>query len=162
MQALVLFLAALLSAAALHKLLARARLVAVTARLTGTGLSTGALLLALAATAEALAALALVVPPLRTGGALAAAGLWLVYGAALSRRHGMTLDCGCDLVAREKPVDALLIARPAVLAVLALGVALAPPSPWTLDAPFAALALLALWFAAGELHSIPRLERTRP
>lgn len=162
MQALALFLAALLAASALHKLLARERLTAVTARLAGVHLPTGLLLLIVAASVEALAALALAVPALRSGGALAAAALWLAYAAALWRRRGTVLDCGCDLVARDKPVDAFVIARPLLLAGLAGSVALAPPPLWTIDAPFAALALLALWFAAGELHSIPRLERTRP
>jgi uncharacterized membrane protein YphA (DoxX/SURF4 family) len=162
MQALALFLVALLAASALHKLLARDRLAAVTARLAGVALPTGALLLVLAATLEALAGLALLVPALRTGGALAAATLWLGYGLALWRRRGETLDCGCDLVAREKPVDALAIARPLLLAALAAGVALAPEPVWTIDALFAAPALLALWFAAGELHSIPKMARTRP
>lgn len=162
MQALALFLAALLATSALHKLLARERLAAVTARLAGVRLPSGLLLLVVAASVEALAALALAVPALRSGGALAAAALWLAYAAALWRQRGTVLDCGCDLVARDKPVDAFVIARPLLLAVLAGSVALAPPPLWTIDAPFAALALLALWFAAGELHSIPRLERTRP
>jgi uncharacterized membrane protein YphA (DoxX/SURF4 family) len=162
MQAVALFLAALLGASALHKLLARERLVAVTARLAGVGLSSGTLLLALAATLEALAALALLVPALRLGGACAAAVLWLGYALALGRHRGQVLDCGCDLIAREKPVDAFAIARPLLLAALAAFAALAPASDWTLDTPFAALALLALWFAAGELHSIPKLTRHRP
>jgi Methylamine utilisation protein MauE len=162
MLALTLYLVALLAASALHKLLARERLAAVAARLAGIALPSGALLLALAATLEALAALALLFPALRLGGALAAAALWLGYTAALWRQRGKVLDCGCDLVAREKPVDGLAIARPALLAVLAAIVAFGPAPVWTLDAPFAALALLALWFAAGELHSIPKLTRIRP
>jgi uncharacterized membrane protein YphA (DoxX/SURF4 family) len=159
MAALTLFLAALLGASALHKLLARERLSAVTARLAGVALPTGALLLVLAATLEALAALALLVPVLTGGAALAAAALWLGYGAVLRRQHGQVLDCGCDLVARERPVDGFAIARPVLLAGLAFSVALAPASGWTLDAPFAALALLGLWFAAAELHAIPKLTR---
>lgn len=162
MAALTLFLAALLGASALHKLLARERLSAVTARLAGVALPAGALLLALAATLEALAALALLIEPLRSGAALTAAALWFTYGASLWRQRGKVLDCGCDLVAREKPVDSIAIARPLLLAALAAGAALAPASDWTLDAPFATLALLALWFAAGELHSIPKLVRHRP
>ena len=162
MAPLILFLAALLGASALHKVFARERLSAVAARLAGVALPTGALLLALAATLEALAALALLFEPLRLGGAFAAAALWLGYGFALWRQRGKTLDCGCDLVARERPVDGIAIARPLLLAAGAAGAALAPAGDWTLDAPFAALALLALWFAAGELHSIPKLTRNRP
>jgi uncharacterized membrane protein YphA (DoxX/SURF4 family) len=162
MQPVALFLAALLAASALHKLLARARLVTVTARLAGVTMPSAALLLALAATLEALAALALLVPVLSGGAALAAAALWLGYGLTLWRHRGKVLDCGCDLVAREKPVDGTAIARPLLLAALAIAVALTRTPIWTLDAPFAALALLALWFAVGELHSIPKLARHRP
>jgi Methylamine utilisation protein MauE len=161
MQALALFLIAVLAASALHKLLARKRLVAVAARLAGVALPGGALLLALAATLEALTALALVLPALRSGAASAAATLWLGYGFALWRQRGKILDCGCDLVAREQPIGIFVIARPLLLAALAGTVALTPTSGWTLDAPFAALALLALWFAASELHSIPKPMRTR-
>lgn len=155
MAALTLSLAALLGISALHKLLARDRLSAVTARLMGVALPLGSMLLALAAMLEVVAALSLFIEPLRVGAALAVA-LWLGYGATLWRQRGKVLDCGCDLVVREKPVDGIVIARPLVLAALIIVVSLAPASNWTLDAPFAALALLALWFAAGELHAIPR------
>lgn len=162
MLPLSLFLAALLAASALHKLLSRERLAAVTARLVGVALPSGVLVLALAATLEGLAAIAMLVEPLRLGGAIAASALWLGYGFALWRHRGQTLDCGCDLFARVRPVDAVAIGRPLLLAALAGATAIPPVLAWTLDAPFAALALLALWFAAGELHSIPKLMRTRP
>ena len=49
-----------------------------------------------------------------------------------------------------------------VLAALALlTVAVLPVAGWSIEAPFAALALLALWFAAGELHSIPVFRKVR-
>ena len=44
------------------------------------------------------------------GAALGAALLWLGYAAVLWRHRGQVLDCGCDLVAREKPVDDIAIA----------------------------------------------------
>ena len=88
--------------------------------------------------------------------------LWLGYATTLMRHHGRVLDCGCNLVAREKPVDAVTIGRPLLLAFLAAATALAPIASWTVDTPFAALGLLALWFAAGEIHSIPNLTRARP
>lgn len=162
MAALTLFLALLLATSAAHKALARARLAPVTARLAGVALPLGSVLLALAATIEALAALALLVPALRAGGALAAALLWSGYGLALLRRRGERLDCGCDFVARERPVDGVAIARPVLLALLALAVLALPAAPgWPLDTPFAALALVALWFAASELHSLPVARKAR-
>lgn len=159
MAAVALFLALLLGASALHKVLARERLAPVTARLAGVALPLGAMLLALSATVEALAALALLVPALQAGGALAGAGLWSVYALALLRHRGKVLDCGCDFAAREAPVGAFAILRPVLLALLALAVVSVVPLGWTLETPFAALALSALWFAAGELHSI-RPERS--
>lgn len=159
MAALGLFLALLLGASALHKVLARERLGAVTARLAGVPLPLGSVLLALSATVEALAALALLVPALQVGGALAAAALWGAYALALLRHRGKVLDCGCDFAAREAPVGAFAILRPVLLAALAGAAALIAPLAWTLETPFAALALAALWFAAGELKSI-RPERS--
>ncbi len=156
MLAVTFFLAALLGASAVHKVLDRKRLGAVVARLTVTPLPVGVVLLALAATVEALAAIALLIPALRLAGAAIAVALWCVYGLALVRQRGAVLDCGCDLVARERPVDGFAILRPFVLAGLAALTLVVPSAAgWSIEAPFAALALLALWFAAGELHSIP-------
>lgn len=155
-------MAALLASSVAQKAFERQRMTAATARIVGSGLPAAALLLLLAACLELLAGLALLVPALRSGGAAAAAAIWLGYGLALARRRGETLDCGCDLVARERPVDRFAIARPLVLAIAGAVVALTPVTAWTLDTPFAASALLALWFAAGEIHSIPKLARIRP
>jgi uncharacterized membrane protein HdeD (DUF308 family) len=155
MAALTLFCAALLAASALHKAGARERLAAAAAKLAGTGALGGQMLLIVAGTAEIIAAACLLVEPLRLAGALIAALLWAGYGLALARRHGETLDCGCDLAARAKPVTWALVLRAAVLSLLAGGIAFAPPAPFTLDAPFAAAGLLALYLAASELLAIP-------
>ncbi len=161
MAALSLFLALLLGASVLHKVLARERLALVVARLAGVAPPLGAVLLALAATIEALAGLALLVPALHTGAALAATGLWSCYALALLRQRGRTLDCGCDFAARERPVDLFAILRPVLLALLAAWSGASGPGPWTLEVPFAALAFAALWFAAGELHAIPQARSIR-
>jgi hypothetical protein len=155
MAALTLFCAALLAASALHKATARDRLAAATAKLAGTGALGGQLLLIVAGTVEVFAATCLLIEPLRLAGALIAAALWAGYGLVLARRHGQTLDCGCDLAARAKPVTWALVLRSAALAVLAGGVALLPTTPFTLDAPFAAAGLLALYIGASELLAIP-------
>ncbi len=167
MLPLVLFMALLLAASAAHKGIERQRLATASARLTGVSAHYGPFVLLVAAAVEVLAALALALPDLHAGGALAAAGLWSLYGLALLRRRGETLDCGCDLIARERLVGAAAILRPAMLAALAflLGLALltgtAELAPWTVDAPFAALALLALWFAAAEIVSLPTTARAK-
>ncbi len=154
MAALPLFLALLLACAAAHKVLSRDRLTVAAGRLTGLRRQ-GQLVLIAAGCVELIAALALTIPPLQPTGALIAAGLWAAYAVALLRLRGQTLDCGCDLVAREKPVDWPLIARPALLASLATVVAVVPPRDFALDAPFAAVAMLALYLAASELLAIP-------
>jgi hypothetical protein len=155
MAAIALFLALLLGASALHKVVARERLGPVVARLAGVSLPLGAVLLALTATIEALGALAMSFATLQPFAAFGAAGLWGVYALALVRHRGKVLDCGCDFVARERPVDAFAMLRPALLASLALLVGSAGAPSFTLETPFAAAALAALWFAAGELHAIP-------
>jgi len=157
--AVSLFLAGLLSLSALHKVVARERMGAAAARLAWVSPALGQPLLFAAAAVELLAAIALLAPGLTAIGALTATGLWLVYGLTLAGRHGQSLDCGCDLFAREKPVDLFAVIRPLVLAVLAIWVALVPAAPFTPDAPFAALGFLALWFAAGELAVLPHLAR---
>lgn len=155
MAALVLFCAALLAASALHKVLARERLAEAAARLVGVGAVPGQLLLVLAGSLEVVAAACLLAPPLRVIGALIAAAVWAAYALALARRRGQTLDCGCDLAARAKPVGSGQILRAAGLVLLAGIVALLPQAPFTLDAPFAAAGLLALYLGASELLAIP-------
>lgn len=155
MAALILFCAALLAASALHKAMSRARLAEAAARLAGVGPVPGQLMLILAGTLELVAAVCLLAPPLRTVGAVIAALVWSAYALALARRRGETLDCGCDLAARSKPVTTALVLRAAALALLAGIVALLPDAPFTLDAPFAAAALLALYLGASELLAIP-------
>lgn len=155
MAALILFCAALLAASALHKVTARDRLAEATAKLTGTGALGGQLLLIVAGTTEIVATACLMIAPLRVAGALIAALLWASYAAALARHRGETLDCGCDLAARAKPVTSALVLRSAGLALLAGAVALLPATAFTLDAPFAAAGLLALYLSASELLAIP-------
>lgn len=159
MGALALSLALVLAGSAAHKALSRERLASAAARLAGTGPASGPLLLALAGSVEILAALALALPGLTEIGAVLAATVWTGYAAALFAHRGETLDCGCDLFAREKPVGRFQIGRAVLLAALAALVGLLPEAPLTIDAPFAALALLALYIAAGELAAIPSPRR---
>lgn len=154
MAPLALFLAMLLVGSAAHKVLAPERLSAVAGRLTGFR-SQGMTLLVLAGALEAVAAICLIVPALRQIGTLFAMLVWIAYTLALVRRRGETLDCGCDLVIREKPVDWPVIGRPAMLAFVAAVVSTLPAAPIALDGPFAAAGLLALYLAASELLAIP-------
>jgi hypothetical protein len=160
MAPLTLFLALLLGLSAGHKLVARDSLAPVAARLVGVATPLGPVLLFAAAGIEALSALALLAAPMPIGGTMAAL-LWSAYALALWRRRARRFDCGCDFVRRERRVGTTAIARPVLLAGLAL-VQLAVPFTWTPDAPFAALALLALWFAAAELSALPQAVRKMP
>jgi len=154
MTPITLFLAMLLAGSAAHKAIAHERLAAVASRLTGLR-AQGITSLVVAGALEAVSAACLLLAALRPAGALLAAAVWSTYAIALLCRRGETLDCGCDLVAREKPVDWQLIARPAVFAVLAALVFILPAEPISLDAPFAAAGLLALYLGASELVAIP-------
>lgn len=156
MNALSLFLALVLGGSALHKALDRPRLATAAARLVGAPAHFGPLLLVAAGSVEAVAALCLLVPVLHATGGLLAAALWAAYGLALWRRRGETLDCGCDLVARERPVAVWQFVRAFTLSMLALAVStLAAAADFGLDAPFAAAGFLALYLAASELSAIP-------
>ncbi|MDK2758071.1 MAG: hypothetical protein KYX66_15205 [Blastomonas fulva] len=154
MAALSLFLALVLLGAAVHKALQRERLTQATARLTGLTAPLAMLMLVLAGVLEALAALAILIPATRAAGLAGAAIVWTIYAAALLRRRGTVLDCGCDFVRSDKPVGTATILRPALLAALAIGGAIAPPGGWTIETPFAAAALIALWLAASELAAL--------
>jgi len=154
MASVTLFLALLLSGSALHKAFHRERLSLAAGKLTGLPRQ-GHLVLVVAGTIELAAALCLLAPGLHVTGALLAAALWAGYAGALAVRYGQTLDCGCDLAAREKPVGRTLVARPALLALLAVVVAALPPAPIGVEAPFAAAGLLALYLAVSELLAIP-------
>jgi hypothetical protein len=153
---LALFLAAILLAAAAHKLVARDRLAAAAARLTGVAPALGQPLSFAAAAVEAGAGLALLVPAARPAGALVAALLWTAYAVLLLRAHraGRAFDCGCSFGARPKVATLFPAQRAAVLALLAIAVGLLPAAmPAVLD-PFAALAFFALYLAAGELAAV--------
>lgn len=160
MAAITLALILLLAVSAAHKFIERERMALVTSRLLGVPFQMGATLLLMVAVAELLAAIAMCLPATRMGGAIAGAALWSSYTIALLRHRGAVLDCGCDLVRREKPVGLFAILRPALLAILAFATALVAPADWSVEVPFAAAALLALWFAASELAAIPASTRT--
>ena len=156
MASLYLFLAMVLGASALHKAVDLQRLGTAAARLAGAAEPMGPLLLIAAGVTEMTAALCLLIEPLRLAGATVAMLLWALYALLLLRRRGQSLDCGCDLVAREREIGWVHIFRPLMLAILAVPVTLLPDPVFTLDAPFAAAGFLALWFGAAELLAIPQ------
>lgn len=154
MAPVIIFLAMLLAGSAVHKAVSHRRLAIAAARLVGMP-SQGQLFLIIAGTLEVAAAVCLLVAPLQKTGAMLGMVVWLAYAAALLAHRGQSLDCGCDLVGRERPVGWLTIARPTALALLAAIASTLPAASIGVDAPFAAAGLLALYLAASELLAIP-------
>jgi len=165
MAALAYFLALVLATSALHKAQSPARLAGATARLAGVSAPIGQLLMVLTGALEAIGALCLIVPTTMPVGACLAAGLWGCYALALWRHRGEVLDCGCDLVARPRPVARSQILRAGALAALALGAfgstlpavtgfGLAPQGASLMAIP-AAAGFFALYLALSEILAIP-------
>jgi Methylamine utilisation protein MauE len=159
MAELSLFLALVLMMAAAHKVMERGRMAASAAALTGASAALGSVLSIGAAAYEAVVALALLFPTSRPSGALLAAGLWALYGVALARSLGSSLDCGCSFASREKSIDSFVLARAFCLAVLSIALFLVPAGSFTILTPFAALGFFALYLALGELTSITSFGR---
>ncbi len=157
--AITLFAALLLLGSALTKARDPARARTATARLTGTHGTLAGLLALGAGLVEAAAGVGLIAAPLTQAmaPALAAAALWATYALALGLRRGQVLDCGCDWAGTARAIDAAHSLRPALLALLALGLGLRGFSdiPGPMDW-IAAFALVALYGAAGEILAIPR------
>ena len=164
MAGLAWFLALVLASSGLQKLLERDRMSMATARLTGLNLAVAGPVSLVAAAIESMAALALLLQPTQTVGAVLAGGLWFGYGAVLvaAARRGDSLDCGCSLAARTKPVDGFMIARAfglVTLAGLTLAAALAGATAPGIEPLFAAFGLFPLYHAASEIAALPPLRR---
>lgn len=162
---LALALAIILAAAAIHKLAERERLTRATVGLLRLEPALAMPATMAAAAIEFAAALALLFPASRPAGALLAALLWAGYGAALlaARRRGDGgIDCGCDFGARRGGIGRFSIARALALATAALVLCLSPSGNGGIDVQsiFAALAFVALLFAAGEIAHLPASSRS--
>lgn len=160
------FLAALLTASAVHKIGARARLAASAVALVGVPGAAGPILLWAAIVAELAAAAALIVPAARTAGALAASLIWALYLALIVRAlaGGRTrLDCGCNFGRDHPALTAFEPARNVVLVGFALAVAAAgrhaPPSAIGLTEGVAGLAALTLYAAVDQIAPLGEVAR---
>jgi hypothetical protein len=158
-------LAIILAIAAAHKLADRVRLTQATAGLLRFAPALAMPATMAAAAIEFAAALALLFPASRPVGALLAALLWAGYGAALlaARRRGDGgIDCGCDFGARRRGIGRFTVARAFALAAAALILCLSPTGGGAFDVQsiFAALAFVALLFAAGEIANLPATSRS--
>lgn len=165
LSVLALALAIILAVAAAHKLADRARLTLASAGLLRIAPALAMPAMLVAAAVEFAAALAMLFPASRRAGALLAALLWAGYGASLlaARRRGDDgLDCGCDFGARRSGIGRFTIARAFALAAAALALCLSPAGGGAIDVQsiFAALAFVALLFAAGEIAHLPATSRS--
>ncbi|SEH13890.1 Methylamine utilisation protein MauE [Sphingopyxis sp. YR583] len=162
---LALFLAAMLATSAVHKLAQRTRLTQATASLLRLNPVVAMPVTMAAAAIEAAAALALCFPASRTGGALLGALLWALYAMALSaarRRGDAMIDCGCDFGKPRHGIGRFAIGRAGALAAAALALAFSPTIGGGVDIQsiLAALAFVALLFAAGEIANLPSTRRS--
>lgn len=167
MPVIALFLAVVLAVAAAHKLADRDRLTLATAGLLRLDPAVASTVTVAAAAVEFAAALALLFPASRRAGALLAALLLAGYGAALlaARRRGDSgIDCGCDLGARRGGIGRFSVARAFALAAAALFLCISPGGGGSIDSQsvFAALAFVALLFAASEIAHLPTPSRSMP
>jgi uncharacterized membrane protein len=124
---LSLFLAVILLSAASHKLRARDRFARQLADYALLPESTIGWVARLLPALEVLVGVALLVPALRTVGAIAAALMLVLYSAAIAinlLRGRRDIDCGCSGPGLERPLGAPLIVRNAVLLGMAALVAL--------------------------------------
>ena len=146
-----------LAASAFHKLAARDRTQAATARLLALPHRKAIPAWSAALAIELAAATAILVPGLLTVGAALAAFLWLAYaGGALAawRRGEHRVDCGCSWGSKPHESDVRLVAaRAGALALAAFSlVAIGGEAPWRQPLAIASsFALLALGFAASQI-----------
>ncbi len=154
------FLAALLWASGLHKLIRRDRARAAVHEFAGVPRRLAPSVVAAVATSEILAGTLLWMPASRAaGGALAvlvwSGYLWLILRAIAQGRRDA--DCGCSFGAGQRPLGAYHVARNAGLTGAALLVAACAASaagPVIASQILAALALLALYGAFDEVMSL--------
>jgi uncharacterized membrane protein YphA (DoxX/SURF4 family) len=158
------FLAVLLVASALHKVLGWRRTWTVVQNFAGVPRSAASVAAVAACSIEGLAGLLLIVPDHGRAGAALAAAILALYLAlivrAVAQRRG-AVDCGCSFGTSSRRLGTFEIARNAVLLVSALFLcvfadAVAPLVPSQM---LAACALLALYGAVDQLTALQPLRR---
>jgi hypothetical protein len=161
MVQLAAFLAALLLASGLHKMIGRGRAAVVVHEFAGVPLRLAPFVLAAVAATEALAGLLLWMPWSRAAGAVLAlliwgSYLWLIVRAIARGRRDV--DCGCSFGAAQRPLGAYHVARIAALggaaALVAVVCTASATGPVIASQVLAALALLALYGALDQVMSL--------
>jgi hypothetical protein len=123
---LAIFLALLLSVAAVHKMFWGSRAQRAASELTGMAWRSAGLAVRFATLSELGAAGLLAIPAYRAIGALLAASIWGAYFALIARSIAIgrrDVDCGCSFGATHRPLGRFHLLRCASLSSLALVVA---------------------------------------
>lgn len=160
------FLALIMLAAGLHKLIRRERIRNVVHEFAGVPRAVAPLVVAVVAATELLASVLLWTPWHRAAGGALAALVWGVYLALILRalaRGRRDMDCGCTFGATHRPLGAFQVARSltlicaAVLVGMGSAVGTAAPAaslPVTGYAILAAFALAALYGALDQVMAL--------
>ncbi len=155
------FLAALLLASGLHKLIRFDRLRAVVREFAEVPGGLASTAVAAAAAAELLAAILLWTPPFRAAGAALAVLIWGGYLVLILRSiaHGRrAVDCGCSFGPAHRPLGAYQVVRNSALTgaamLVAAGAAAFPTGPVEGSQILAGAALLALYFALDQAMAL--------
>jgi hypothetical protein len=155
------FLALLLLASALHKLIRRDRTREVVHEFAGVSRRLAPFAVMMIAAAEMISAVLLWTEPYRVAGGLLAALIWggylsLILRAILQGRRDV--DCGCSFGATRRPLGVFHVTRNVVLAGAALlisgGSAAASNNPIVASQILPALALLALYGALDQVMGL--------
>lgn len=157
-----LLIAIVLAASACHKLVARDRLAASAARLTGVPSALGAPLSFAAASVEVLAGIAILLPGGQTLGASLAFTLWAIYAILLYRRRAQPdFDCGCDFGSPKVHHRQRTYVRASMLALLALiPIASQRTVQIELRTLLPALGFFGLYLTFTQLAALPPLKRS--
>lgn len=115
---LAVFLALILLASGLHKVIRRSRIQSVVREFAGVSAEFGPFVAMAAAAAELLAGLMLVMPGCRAFGGILAASIWAIYLYFILRAIAQgrsDVDCGCTFGAAHRPLGPFQVTRNAVL-----------------------------------------------
>ena len=156
------FLAALLWASALHKLIRRQRAQAVIREFAGIPRRIAPLAVMAVATTELLAGIFLWMPAFRAAGGALAVLIWGGYSWLILRAIAQgrrDVDCGCSFGAAERPLGAYHVVRNAALAgaalLVAAGCAMSETgAPVAASQILAAVALLTLYEALDQVMAL--------
>ena len=162
---LVAFLALILLASGLHKLIRRARSQAVVREFADVPRALAPFTVWVVATAELLAGLLLLTPAYRAVGGVLAALIWAAYLGLIVRAIAQgrrDVDCGCTFGMAHRPLSAFQVTRNVVLVVMAaLASGSAPMSmgsmahgPLIASQILTALALAALYGALEQVMAL--------